>query len=80
MKKIKIFSAWKKAIKKTDLTKKEWKNFNMNVQNILNNDQIVQSLSNIEQARNNYLKQNVTCEIMKEENSKINEKIQELKI
>lgn len=52
----------------------------MNVQNILNNDQIVQSLSNIEQARNNYLKQNVTCEIMKEENSKINEKIQELKI
>ena len=40
MRKIKIFAAWKKIIKKTNLTQNEWCNFNMNVHNILNNDKI----------------------------------------
>lgn len=37
MKKIRIFSAWKKAMKESDLTTKEWKVFNVNVKKILEN-------------------------------------------
>lgn len=65
MKKIRIFSGWKKTMKKTDLTQKEWCNFNSNVQKILNNDKVALSLKSIDETRNNYLRQNVTCEIMK---------------
>lgn len=52
-------------MKKTDLTQKEWCNFNSNVQKILNNDKVALSLKSIDETRNNYLRQNVTCEIMK---------------
>lgn len=48
-------------MQKTDMTKKEWCNFNINVQNILNNDKIVQSIRQIEEARDHYLKENVIC-------------------
>lgn len=67
-------------MKKTDLTQKEWCNFNSNVQKILNNDKVALSLKSIDETRNNYLRQNVTCEIMKQENMRISDKIQDLKL
>ena len=45
MKLIKIFWGWKKLLKRTDNTKKQWILFNENVKKILNNQELIQNLN-----------------------------------
>lgn len=78
--KIKVFAAWKKSLKRADLTKFEWGNFDKNAEKILESKPLQQSLREIEKLRLQYLEENVSCEIMRDENKLLNDRIEDLKI
>ena len=79
MKKIRIFSAWKKTMKESDLTTKEWKTFNVNVKKILENEELVGLIKNMNLIREQSLNQKVSCSLLEEENGLLNEKIKSIK-
>ena len=53
--KIKVFGAWKKSLKKNDMTALEWRNFNKNAEKILESKVLQHSLNEIDKLRANYL-------------------------